>query len=135
MALKAQGMVPGLGEVLEYQVPLKRSMEDQGVGKIDLIAIADETLYVLELKKQASRETLIRCALEAYTYTRQADGEKLLVEYGGERIAPAVLVFRDSAQREEWDGAAERTKELFRYLEVKIFWLSREGQRYWCERD
>ena len=46
------------GTVLDYQIPLKNSRGDKGVGKIDLISLKDDTLYLLELKRSDSKETL-----------------------------------------------------------------------------
>ena len=44
----------GLGMVFDYQVPLKRTKEDKGVGKIDLVSISDDrnTVFLLALKKR-----------------------------------------------------------------------------------
>lgn len=61
------------GTILDYQIPLKNTSKDSGVGKIDLLTSKTNNeernkLYILELKKDNSKETLLRCILEAYTY-------------------------------------------------------------------
>ena len=56
-----------LGEIIDYQIPLKED-EDDCAGKIDLISRKGDELHILELKKKNSDETLLRCVLEGYTY-------------------------------------------------------------------
>ena len=75
------------GKILDYQVPLKNTNEDNGLGKIDLLSVIDSSdserqkVYFLELKKDSSPETLLRCILEAYTYSRIIDKEKLCKDF------------------------------------------------------
>lgn len=54
-----------IGEIMDYEVPLFNS----GNRNIDLISKRGEKLYLLELKKNRSMETLLRCLLEVYTYS------------------------------------------------------------------
>lgn len=56
---------PGIGIVLDYQVPLKNRREDKA-GKVDLISLNEDNLYLLELKRQDSNETMLRCVLEGF---------------------------------------------------------------------
>ena len=56
---------PGIGIVLDYQVPLKNRREDKA-GKVDLISLNKDNLYLLELKRQDSNETMLRCVLEGF---------------------------------------------------------------------
>lgn len=69
--LYRQGDVCGLGEILDYQTPLKRKKSDS-YGKIDLLSYntKDNLISIVELKYRpsVSDETLLRCILEAYTY-------------------------------------------------------------------
>ncbi len=75
------------GKILDYQVTLKNTNEDNGLGKIDLLSVIDSSdserqkVYFLELKKDSSPETLLRCILEAYTYSRIIDKEKLCKDF------------------------------------------------------
>ena len=61
------------GKILDYQVPLKNKSTDKGLGKIDLISVKESSkpgtkiIYFLELKKDNSKETLLRCLLEVYS--------------------------------------------------------------------
>ena len=59
------------GRVIDYQVPLKNERSDFA-GKIDLLSynanIDSKGVYIIELKRPDSKETLLRCILEAFTY-------------------------------------------------------------------
>ncbi|MDO4935860.1 MAG: hypothetical protein Q4E42_04315 [Phascolarctobacterium sp.] len=83
MLLKKQGKIYGIGEILDYQIPLKDKQGD-GVGKIDLLAYDREKkiLRILELKKPNSKETLLRCVLEGETYKSIVDHDKLKKDFG-----------------------------------------------------
>ena len=72
------------GNILDYQIPLKNSKDDKGIGKIDLLSYSerDGNVYLLELKKDQSNETLLRCILEAYTYSKIVNKEKLFNDFG-----------------------------------------------------
>ena len=87
----------GLGKFIDYQIPLK-DKKNTKAGKIDLISYSEEgnILYLIELKNDFSKETLLRCTLEMMTYINQVDKEKLLIDYNMEpnvKIKPAILIF------------------------------------------
>ena len=73
-----------IGKVLDYQVPLKDRQSDE-MGKIDLVSYDKRTnrLFLLELKDISNKkETLLRCLLEAYAYSRSLDRSAFSAEYG-----------------------------------------------------
>jgi len=74
-----------IGKIIDYQTPLKNVQTDDA-GKIDLLAYNEKenpkTLRILELKKPDSEETMLRCVLEAYTYLKVVDKDKLLKDFG-----------------------------------------------------
>ena len=72
--------VKPLGEMFDYQVPLKNQRTDDA-GKIDLISYDGATLYLIELKNGNSSETLLRCMMEIATYAQVVDTAKLLKDY------------------------------------------------------
>ena len=76
-------MLNPLGEVIDYQVPLKSKQSDRA-GKIDLMTFDESTgiLRLIELKAPKSKETLLRCVLEIYTYYKTVDMNELLRSYG-----------------------------------------------------
>ena len=69
-----------LGDIKDYQIPLKDTRADKGLGKIDLISYNDENkiLYLIELKYEDNKETLLRATLESYTYYKIVDKTKLI---------------------------------------------------------
>lgn len=73
----------GLGLIKDFQIPLKDTLLDSGLGKIDLISFNEETntVYLIELKYEGNKETLLRATLECYTYYKIVDKKKLLNDY------------------------------------------------------
>ena len=103
-----------LGKIIDFQVPIKSEAKGNKTGlgrkigadkkkpgKIDLIAYSekDSVLYLLEFKRPDSKENLLRCILEAYTYYRQVNYSKLLRDFelpSDSKIIPAVLIYKQS---------------------------------------
>lgn len=116
-----------LGEVFDYQVPLKNTNKDTGVGKIDLVAFNkdENNVYLLELKKRDSKETLLRCVLEIYTYWKQLNKENFKKSFKflplDANIIPAVLVFKDSVQYKQYELDCPKTRKLMKELGIQIF--------------
>ena len=75
--------LPKIGRILDYQVPLKSTKADKGVGKIDLISFNEQskTFHLIELKYIGNKETLLRAVLESYTYFKKVDQSKLITDY------------------------------------------------------
>lgn len=89
-----------LGKIIDFQVPIKNTRNNLA-GKIDLISFSESNgiLYLLEFKKPDSKETLLRCILEAYTYYKQVNCSKLLKDFGlpvDSKIIPAALIYKRS---------------------------------------
>lgn len=74
MKIFNQGSLNILGKVLDYQTPLKDKQDDKAV-KIDIVSYNKDikTVYLLELKIEDSKETMLRCVLEIYTYLKTLD--------------------------------------------------------------
>lgn len=75
-----------LGEIIDYQVPLKdylKTNKDKHLGKIDLLSVNEDTkkIHIIELKKVGSVETMLRCILEGLTYYQNLDKSKLKEDY------------------------------------------------------
>lgn len=84
-----------LGEVIDFQIPLKNQQSDK-LGKIDLMTFNKSTLtlYLIELKYGKNKETLLRAILEAHTYYKIIDKDKLKSDFGLNEvkdIKPAVM--------------------------------------------
>ena len=116
-----------LGDMFDYQIPLKSTQKDSGVGKIDLVAYNKNSncVYLLELKKRDSNETLLRCVLEVYTYWKQLNHDKFLADFNKPsttKIIPAVLVFKDSEQFKQYDSKTyPNVCKLIKELNIKVF--------------
>lgn len=116
-----------IGAIIDYETPLKNSNSDKGVGKIDLLSVSDDAkcVYLLELKKNDSHESLLRCVLEAYTYSKQVDGVKLKRSFDipeNYEIKPTPLVSKNGAQWKEMQelkaGKKPHLKELMKKLKI-----------------
>ena len=104
-----------LDQFIDYQSPIYRGNDYRNIhiGKIDLIAINHNTkeILLMELKKYSSKETLLRCVTEIYTYYKQVNHEKLLLEVKDilnndnileYKIKPSVLVFKNKHQHTQY---------------------------------
>lgn len=112
---------PFLGEVIDYQVPLKAVRGDRA-GKIDLIAVDGTCVRLVELKRTSSREPLLRCILEIYTYYRILNHEIFRRSYGlmGAIIVPTIMVGRGCNQIQELFDDTANYRKLMQQLGVEI---------------
>lgn len=132
MAMKRQGELPLVGQILDYQTPLRSKKRDQA-GKIDLLAYDGTVLRVLELKEPDSRETMLRCVLEGDTYLRTADRAKLLADFelpSDTVVKACPFVFRGGAQWEEMQQDRPYLKRLMQQLHSKPYYITKENGVY-----
>ena len=125
-----------IGKILDYQTPLKNKQGDEA-GKIDLLAYNKDSdtgiLRILELKKADSDETMLRCVLEAYTYLKIVDRDKLLKDFELSEdtiLKTCPFVFVDGAQYKEIQEDRKHLKELMKNLDVEPIYLKGEGGEY-----
>ena len=123
-----------IGKIIDYQTPLKDIQTDKA-GKIDLLAYNEEekTLRILELKKPNSEETMLRCVLEAYTYLKVVDKDKLLKDFGlpeNTKIKACPFVFYGKEQYKEMQKNKENLGELIKKLDIEIIYLKEENGEY-----
>ncbi len=117
------------GKILDYQVPLKSTKDDIGLGKIDLLSVKNgskpksKKIYFLELKKDDSKETLLRCILEAYTYSKIIDKEKLCADFNlplekedNNEFIIAPLVYKNDG----FENQLEFVKHLVKVLDIPV---------------
>lgn len=119
-----------LGEMLDYQVPLKNTRTDDA-GKIDLISYDGETLYLIELKNGNSSETLLRCMMEIATYAQVIDTVKLLADYSlpADTNIQATVLFPEENKKLDGDckfaaSGAIGLEGLRKALEINVCKLS-----------
>ena len=121
----------GIGEIIDYQTPLKNpgGTENAGLGKIDLLSRNDETkcVYILELKKDSSEETMLRCVLEGYTYLRLIPKENLFKSFGipsDYELKAAPLVYFGGVQYKEYnDKKRKYLLQLMKELKISPFFM------------
>ena len=134
--LFAQSVTEGdydhIGKILDYQIPLKNKEKDTA-GKIDLLSVNGSNVYILELKKPDSRESMLRCILEGYTYYLTVDKEKLLSDFGlpaDSRIMVCPFVFVGSRQYNEMKETRPKVSELMKLLDIKPYYISKENGKF-----
>ena len=123
-----------IGKIIDYQTPLKNVQTDD-VGKIDLLAYneKEKTLRILELKRPDSKETMLRCVLEAYTYLKVVDKDKLLKDFGlpeNTVIKACPFVFYDGKQHKEMQQNRENLGQLIKELGIEVIYLKEENGEY-----
>ena len=123
-----------IGKIIDYQTPLKDIQTDKA-GKIDLLAYNEEEkiLRILELKKPDSEETMLRCVLEAYTYLKVVDKDKLLKDFGlqkNTKIKACPFVFYGKEQYKEMQEDRKNLKELIEKLGIEVIYLKEENGEY-----
>ena len=123
-----------IGKIIDYQTPLKDIQTDKA-GKIDLLAYNEneKTLRILELKRPDSKETMLRCVLEAYTYLKIVDKAKLLKDFAlpeDTEIKACAFVFHGKEQYKEIQKNKENLGELIKKLDIEIIYLKEENGEY-----
>lgn len=121
-----------LGKVLDYQTPLKNERDDKA-GKIDIVSYNKDikTVYLLELKKEDNEETMLRCVLEIFTYSKTLDKDKFLEDFNlpkDTKIKASPLVFFNGSQYKEMAGSDNKyLKDLIKKLEIELFYISKNN--------
>ena len=123
-----------IGKIIDYQIPLKDVQTDKA-GKIDLLAYNEneKTLRILELKKPDSKETMLRCVLEAYTYLKILDKTKLLKDFELPEdtvIKACPFVFYGKEQYREMQQDREHLKDLIEKLGIEVIYLEEKNGEY-----
>ena len=128
-----------IGKIIDYQTPLKNVQTDKA-GKIDLLAYNEKenpkTLRILELKKLDSKETMLRCVLEAYTYLKVVDKAKLLKDFGlpeNTKIKACPFVFYGKEQYKEMQAIKDDRENLGKLIEklgIEVIYLKEENGEY-----
>ena len=120
-----------LGKTIDFEVPLK-DCESDCAGKIDLITFNETTaeLFLVEVKKDGSEETALRCCLEIQTYLQKiADIEKFVDDFYNAGKLPtkdlkvklAVIVFENSVAGAEFkDETRINLQKLVKDFDIKV---------------
>ena len=144
MAMFRQGTMPIVGRVLDYQTPIKNKNDDKA-GKIDLLAFDGKIVRILELKEPDSKETMLRCVLEGYTYLKTVDKEKLISDFNRDANAnipadapieasPFVFLQKSNgtcgSQYQEMQENRPKLKKLMQLFNIKPLYIEEVNGKY-----
>lgn len=138
MKMYKQGIIfDEIGKIIDYQIPLKSQKKDIA-GKIDLLSYngKNNTVFVLELKKPDSTETMLRCVLEGYTYMQTVDREKMLKDFelpSTANVVTSPFVFRNGKQGKEMLEGRPILENLMRKLSIKPYYIKKENELFLVE--
>lgn len=124
-----------LGEVIDYQTPLKDKLGDEA-GKIDIVSYDKDNkiVYLLELKREDSKETMLRCVLEIFTYSKTLDKDKFLEDFNlpkDTKIKASPLVFFNGYQYKEMIEVYNKfLKQLMDRLDIEPFYITKNSNYY-----
>ncbi len=127
-----------IGTIIDYQIPLKNSKADLGLGKIDLISKTQDYIWLHELKIGKNKETLLRCVLEIATYYQLLSKSTFINSYSEfkgytvDKIKKGILIQKGSSQAEELEemksGKREHLYDLMKILDVEAFIIEEADQ-------
>ena len=127
MEIFRQSSLNILGKILDYQTPLKNEQDDKA-GKIDIVSYNKDikTVYLLELKNEYNEETMLRCVLEIFTYSKTLDKDKFLEDFNlpkDTKIKASPLVFFNGSQYKEMvEGDNKFLKQLMDKLDIEPYY-------------
>ena len=121
------------GELLEYQVPLKKSRDDKA-GKIDFIHLQDGVLYLNEIKAPISKESLMKAILEIQTYYQIVDHKKLRKSFGIDENKPikkCITIFDETLAYQQYKGDENSPiKQLLKVFDIRVIVLHQNGETF-----
>jgi hypothetical protein len=134
-----------IGEIIDYQVPLKvpKSKENKGLGKIDLLFYEKKNniVYLTELKNRTgNKDSLLKAILEIYTYYKLMDIKKLQEEIKSVKgienyeLCLAVLLEEDCAAYKDIEVVKEQMKDILKkiceQIKITVFSYKEENNIY-----
>ena len=132
MAMYRQRGLSCLGLVLDYQTPLK-DINSNHAGKIDLLTYDGVILRIMEMKNYKSKETMLRCVLEAHTYLKTVDIGKLLQNFQlppSTKVQTCPFVFNGGFQYNEMRSHRPHLKHLMELLDSEPYFYEKAGEHY-----
>ena len=131
---KEGGRYDSIGKIIDYQTPLKNVSSDEA-GKIDLLAYDGACLRLLELKKPVTKETMLRCLMEGFTYLETVDQKKLLQNFDlppDTKIVACPLVFvgEQSNPYQEMQEERPQLRRLMDLLNSKPYYIRQTNDTF-----
>lgn len=117
---------PHIGRIIDYETPI---MNVRSNRRIDLLSRNDDksTVYILELKRSDSPESLLRCYLEVFTYKKLVNKEKLFESFDIPKdyeLKAAPLVFKNGTQWEQMQEILRKERPELETLINKLHVLN-----------
>ena len=88
----------------------------------------------MELKKEDNEETMLRCVLEIFTYSKTLDKDKFLEDFNlpkDTKIKASPLVFFNGYQYKEMvEGNNKFLKQLMDKLDIEPFYIIKNSNYY-----
>lgn len=137
MAMFRQREMMFVGQVIDYQTPLKNKQTDRA-GKIDLLSYDGNILHVLELKEPESTETMLRCVLEGYTYLQTVNHKKLLIDFSlpmNTKLEANPFVFIHGKQWEEMQENRPWLLKLINLVNCTPYYIKINNDVYFVEES
>ena len=126
------GSLDFIGKIEDYQTPLKSCADDEA-GKVDLLSFDGKVMRILELKKPNSKETMLRCVLEGFTYLKTVDTKKLIMDFKYDPtnvvVKASPFVFYEGEQHKEMCSDRMYLRRLMGLLDSKPYYI-KEGDKY-----
>lgn len=126
-----------IGTIIDYQTPLKNKKSDD-TGKIDLLSVKEDAVFLLELKREDSTETMLRCVLEGYTYLKTVDIVKLLHDFNLKNIKKvyaAPLVFKGGSQWREMQEERSKLFRLMKMLDSMPYYITQQEEKFFITEE
>lgn len=103
-------------QIEDYEVPAHYYA--RGVGEIDLVLKAGETLYATEVKPyKGNDETLLRMVAEIMTYT-----------LGEAKYQKAIAFFENSPQAKEYEWISPALQALLKKADITVLCFEKRGK-------
>jgi hypothetical protein len=113
--------LPEIGEVIDYEVPLKEAQTSDH-GDIDLLCHREDSLLCVEAKAPKSDDSIIKAVLQSFVYTSLVASCRLrfLADFGissSARLIPSVLTFSSASSGKQL-ATRDTNLHLLRLIET-----------------
>jgi hypothetical protein len=104
-ALYNLGTNENLGQIIDYEIPLKERNESDH-GDIDLLSTSEGNIFIIEVKHFHSTESILKGLIQVYVYSSLIGGVKsnFYKSFGfdsGSKIVPSLLTFPSAYSGEQ----------------------------------
>lgn len=128
-----------LGKIIDREIPLPNTEQEgdgKGLGEIDLLSYDYGTgiARIIEFKRPSNGESILRCILEIYTYSKIVDQGKLVRDFNEGKnlniseIKSALLVYKNGKQYNQYKiPELNNLRNLIKELEIETYCCDGDG--------